>query len=217
MKFVTSYSFGKDSALAHYRMTQAGHEPIALLTAFNPEHHRSWWHGIQPDLMEAVAQSLSLPLILCECGPATYSQEIESGLLKAKAMGAEACVFGDIDIAGHADYDHARCKAAGITCELPLWQDYRDSLVRECLAAGFKPLIKTIQSGILDESFLGQTLTLDLAEQITKAGADICGENGEYHTFVYDGPMYRWPVQIQSHGIVDITTHKTVDIRLIQK
>ncbi len=217
MKFVTSYSFGKDSALAHYRMARAGHEPVALLTAFHTGRNRSWWHGIPPDLMEAVAQSLGLPLILCACGPEDYGEGLESGLRKAKAMGAETCVFGDIDIEAHADYDRARCEAAGISCELPLWQGGREPLLQECLASGFKPMIKTIRSDILDESLLGRTLTPALAKKIAAAGADICGENGEYHTFVFDGPLFRRPVRVQNFGVVDLGAYKTVDIRLLHE
>jgi diphthine-ammonia ligase len=215
MKFVISYSFGKDSALALYRMVQAGHQPVALLTTVNPMQNRSWIHGIQLELMQATAQSLGLPLILSACSPNSYDRGLEEGLLKARALGAEACAFGDIDIEEHAGYDRARCKAAGLCCELPLWQGDREALLTECLALGFKPMIKTVQSDLLDETYLGQTLTLQLARRIQKAGADICGENGEYHTFVYDGPTFDRPVPVKNHGVVDLGLHKAADIRLL--
>lgn len=213
MKFVTSYSFGKDSALALYRMIRAGHQPVALLTAFRSDQNRSCVHGIQPDLMHAVAESMGLPLILCDCAPDSYDQGLEEGLLKAKALGAECCAFGDIDIEGHAAYDRARCRATGLSCVLPLWREGREALLRECLDVGFKPMIHIIQSDILDESRLGKTLTLELARQMARAGADICGENGEYHTFVYDGPLFRVPVPVACQGIVRLGTHKAADIR----
>ncbi|MGI6174867.1 MAG: ATP-binding protein [Christensenellales bacterium] len=216
MKFAISYSFGKDSALALYRMVQAGHQPVALLTTVNPMQNRSWIHGIQLELMQAAAQSLGLPLILAACSPDSYDRGLEDGLFRAKTLGAEACVFGDIDIEGHADYDRARCKAAGLCCELPLWQENREALLTECLASGFRPMIKTIQSDILPEAYLGQTLTLQLARQIERAGADICGENGEYHTFVYDGPTFGYPLPVKKHDVVDLGLHKAADIRLIQ-
>lgn len=214
MKFVTSYSFGKDSALAMHRMVQAGHEPVALLTTFNATHGRNWFHGIQPDLMQAVANSMNLPLILCACGDDDYNQGLEDGLRKAKAMGAEACVFGDIDIEGHAAYDQARCDAVGLQCVLPLWQEGRTALLEECLSAGFLPMIKTVRSDLLADTFLGQTLTMPLARRMEQTGADICGENGEYHTFVYDGPLFSAPVAVQAGDIVDLGTHKTIDIQL---
>lgn len=213
MKFVTSYSFGKDSALAMYRMIQAGHEPVAILTAYNPEQERSWVHGIAPPLMHAVAESLRLPLILCACAADAYNQGLEEGLAQARSMGAEACAFGDIDIEGHAEYDRARCEAAGLHCALPLWQGGREALLRAVLDAGFQPLIKTVHSAYLDETYLGQTLSLDLAAKIAATGADICGENGEYHTFIYDGPIFSQPIQFRTRGVVDLGTHMTIDLR----
>ena len=214
MKFVTSYSFGKDSALAMYRMVQAGHIPVALMTTVNPAQERSWIHGIPNDLMLAVAESMDLPLILCECSTDGYDNGLEEGLVRAKELGAEACVFGDIDIDGHAEYDRARCNAVGLECVLPLWQEKRVSLLQECLDAEFKPLIKNVQADILNESYLGKMLTMEIAYEMEQAGADICGENGEYHTFVYDGPLFRYPVQVRNRGIVDLGSHKAADIYL---
>lgn len=213
MDFVTSYSFGKDSALALYRMVQAGHRPVALLTTVNTQQNRSWVHGISPALMEAAAQSLGLPLITCRCGGNDYDSALEQGLAKAKALGAQACAFGDIDIEGHAAYDRARCAAAGLACQLPLWQQSRQALLQECLDAGFLPLVKTVRTDVLNESYLGQTLTMALARRMQQAGADICGENGEYHTFVYGGPLFAAPVAVQNCGIVNLGSHKTIDLR----
>lgn len=214
MKFAISFSFGKDSALAMYRMVQAGHEPVALLNSYDASRGRSWVHGVEPPLMEAVAQSLGLPLILCDCTADRYNEGLEEGLAKAKAMGAQACAFGDIDLEGHADYDRARCAAAGIACVLPLWQGGREDLVRECLAVGFMPLIKVVRTDLLDASYLGQTLTMPLARKIGATGADICGENGEYHTFVYDGPLFSHPVAATSRGVVDLGDYLALDIGL---
>lgn len=214
MKFVISYSFGKDSALAFYRMLQSGHQPVALLTAYNAELGRNWFHGIQPDLMDAVKKSLGLPLILCDCTSSGYNKGFEAGLVEARKIGAEACVFGDIDIEDHAEYNRARSRAVGLDCMLPLWHENRAMLVQENIDVGIKAMITSVQTDALDESFLGQTLTLPLAQKIAKTGADICGENGEYHTFVYDGPMFEHPVAIQNFGIVNLGTHKVADIRL---
>lgn len=214
MKFATSYSFGKDSALALHRMVRAGHQPVALLTAVDMTQGRSWVHGIRPPLMRAVAGSLGLPLILCDCPADRYDQGLEEGLLRAKVLGAVACAFGDIDIDGHAAYDQARCQAAGLACELPLWQGGRRELLKECLAAGFAPLIKTVRSDVLDARYLGQTLTWPIALEMEAAGADICGENGEYHTFVYDGPLFGQPVPVRCGDVVDLGTHQTVELQM---
>jgi len=214
MNFVISYSGGKDCALALYRMIIDGHRPIALVTTINIAQKRSWFHGLQHDLLAAVSESLSIPLIPCECTPDDYTRAFEEGLTKAREMGAKACVFGDIDIADHRKWNEERCKKAGISCILPLWTQSRESLVREAIEVGFKALVKTIDSAKVDESFLGKDLSVPLIERIRKTGSDVCGENGEYHTFVYDGPIFRSAIPLKIKGIIDFGTHKAVDIVL---
>ncbi|SEN49612.1 diphthine--ammonia ligase [Paenibacillus sp. OV219] len=215
MKFAMMYSCGKDSSLALYRMINEGHTPVALVTTFNEEQGRSWFHGVSEELLISVSESLDIPLIICRCGPDNYSEAIEEGLRKAIQLGAEGCAFGDIDIEDHLEWNKQRCNNAGLSCVLPLWQEDRRALTEELIHGGFKAAIKIVQSDILDKSFLGQTLTTDLVEKITAAGSDPCGENGEYHTFVYDGPIFRKPIQIEFGMTVDFKSHMAIDIRPI--
>ncbi len=212
MKFVISYSGGKDSALALHRMMKAGHTPVAMLTTINPEQERSWFHGMQSELLQAVSGSLGIPLIPCYCQPDEYGNALETGLLKAKDLGAEACVFGDIDIIGHLAWNTERCKNVGLECMLPLWQENREQLANEVITSGFKAMIKIVQSDALGDHFLGQTITLPLLKEIAATGSDICGENGEYHTFVYDGPIFREPIPIVTGDIVQLGTHQAIEI-----
>ncbi len=212
MNFVISYSGGKDSALALYRMIMQGHTPIAMLTTVNYEQDRSWFHGIPSELLHKVSESLNIPLITCTCRPDEYIESFENSLRKAKAMGAEACVFGDIDIQEHAEWNNARCDAAGLKCSLPLWQEEREALTKEFINLGFKAVIKIVQKKFLDESFVGKTLTTELIEDIKETGADACGENGEYHTFAYDGPIFTYPVNVEIKQIVDLGSHIAADI-----
>lgn len=212
MNFVISYSGGKDSALALYRMIVQGHTPVAMLTTVNYEQDRSWFHGIPSELLHKVSESLNIPLITCTCRPDEYIEIFENSLRKAKAMGAEACVFGDIDIQEHAEWNNARCDAAGLKCSLPLWQEEREALTKEFIKLGFKAVIKIVQKKFLDESFVGKTLTSELIENIKKTGADACGENGEYHTFAYDGPIFNYPVNVEIKQIVDLGSHIAADI-----
>jgi len=151
MNFAVSYSGGKDGALSLHRMIAAGHTPVALVTTINSEQKRSWFHGVQKELLEAVSGSLGIPLISCECTPDGYAKAFEAGLTKAREMGAEACVFGDIDIDDHKQWDEERCKNEGLICLLPLWKQNREALVHETIEKGFKALIKIIQCDKLDE------------------------------------------------------------------
>ena len=216
MKFAISYSGGKDCALATYRMIAAGHTPVALITTLSAGQDRSWFHGIPKDLLEAVSDSMEIPLIACACDPEQYTQAYEQGLAKVREMGVRACVFGDIDIDDHKRWNEARCEAAGLDCILPLWGQNREALVRETIEAGFRAMIKIVQSDQLDESFLGKDLTGELVEKIQAAGCDVCGENGEYHTFVHGGPIFKRPIPLKIGEVVDLGRHKAIDISLAQ-
>ena len=213
MKFLMSYSGGKDSALAMYRMIKAGHEPVAFTTTINIKQGRSWFHGIQLELLDTLSDSLGIPFIPCECEPDQYTQALEDGLAKGKALGAAACVFGDIDIDGHRTWNTERCERLGLECIMPLWQESRESLTREVIELGFIALVKVIMTEYLDESFLGKRLDHALVERIKAAGADPCGENGEYHTFVCDGPIFKRPIAVEPGEIIDFGRHKAIDLR----
>lgn len=201
-KFVMSFSGGKDSTLALYRMIKKGYEPVALLTTVKKDADKSWTHGINKRLLKQVSESLDIPLLEVECDVCEYEKEFEKSLIKAKELGASICVFGDIDIEEHKNWDVERCKNSGIEASFPLWQEDRESLVYEFIESGFTTIIKTVNLDYLDESLLGKKLTKNIVLEIKNAGADACGENGEYHTFVIDGPLFKEKVSFENKGIV---------------
>ncbi|UOW68970.1 diphthine--ammonia ligase [Paraclostridium bifermentans] len=201
-KFIMSFSGGKDSTLALYRMIKKGYEPVALLTTVKKDADKSWTHGISKRLLKQVSESLDIPLLEVECDVCEYEKEFEKSLIKAKELGASICVFGDIDIEEHKNWDVERCKNSGIEASFPLWQEDRESLVYEFIESGFTTIIKTVNLEYLNESLLGKKLTKNIVLEIKNAGADACGENGEYHTFVIDGPLFKEKVSFENKGIV---------------
>ncbi len=201
-KFVMSFSGGKDSTLALYRMIKKGYEPVALLTTVKKDADKSWTHGINKRLLKQVSESLDIPLLEVECDVCEYEKEFEKSLTKAKELGASICVFGDIDIEEHKNWDVERCKNSGIEASFPLWREDRESLVYEFIESGFTTIIKTVNLDYLNESLLGKKLTKNVVLEIKNAGADACGENGEYHTFVIDGPLFKEKVSFENKGIV---------------
>ena len=190
MKFAVSYSGGKESALATYRAIKQGHAPVSLLTTYNTDANRSHFHGITESLLENVSEALNIPLLLVRTSGAEYQANFEKALQHMKDLGAEACVFGDIDIEGHLTWCSERCESVGLVPMFPLWGEDRKTVVYEFVDSGFIANISVINAKILSDDFLGQQLTRDVANRIAKQGADICGENGEYHTFVSAGPIF---------------------------
>lgn len=215
-KFVLSFSGGKDSTLCLYRLINQGHKPVALITTYNQEQNRSWFHGVNLNFLQAIADSVNVPLIICQCNGNDYHIELEKAILKAKSMGAEVCAFGDIDIQGHFDWCSERCKNCGIDFLFPLWHEKREDVVHEFISLGFHALIKCVDYKWLDDSFLGKELDLDVLEEISKKGADLCGENGEYHTLVYDGPIFKSKIPYRIGDKVNLETHGAIDIQLVE-
>lgn len=196
LRFAASYSGGKDSALAIHRALQCGMKLQALLITYNVDRGRSWFHGIPAEVLAEVERSSGAPVRLIRTTGPEYAAAFEAALAREKALGAEACVFGDIDIQGHLDWGAGRCRAAGLEACFPLWQEDRLALAKECLASGFKPIVTVADTRRLPAGFAGRTLTEELLGEMEKLGADPCGENGEYHTFVPEGPIFARPIPV---------------------
>lgn len=192
--FIASYSGGKDSTLAIYRAISQGMKPLELITTYNTDKNRSWFHGIPQPLLNTISVEMNIPISLIETSGDLYAENFELKLKEAKKNGAEVCVFGDIDLEKHLNWCTDRCKAAGLRAYFPLWQESRQKLVYEFIDLGFKTIITVVDTNRMPDYFLGKLLTRSLADEIAECGADICGENGEYHTFAFDGPLFSKPV-----------------------
>ncbi|WP_196001719.1 diphthine--ammonia ligase [Clostridium sp. 1001271B_151109_B4] len=213
-KFVMSYSCGKDSTLALYRMIKGGNIPAGLLVTVKKDEDRSWFHGVPRELIEDVAKSLNIPLILAETKGDDYEIKFTEELLKAKEkFKIDSCVFGDIDLELHREWCTARCDEAGIEAIFPLWQENREELVYEFIDNGFKTVIKNVKLKCMGEDFLGKVLTKEVVKDIKETGSDACGENGEYHTFVYDGPIFKYPIKFEHSNIIKNETHGFLDVK----
>lgn len=193
-KFVASYSCGKDSTLAIYRAVKMGMVPMELITTYNKDKKQSWFHGVPKPLLDRISDAVGIPVTLIETTGEMYKENFEAKLISAREQGAEVCVFGDIDLEEHLVWCTERCKAAGLEAFFPLWKEERKNIVYEFIDSGFKTIITVVNNSRMTDKFIGNVLTREVAEEIEKSGADICGENGEYHTFAYDGPLFSNPV-----------------------
>ena len=199
-KFIASYSGGKDCVLSIYRAVSAGLEPAGLITTYKTDAIYSWFHGMSEALLQRASDSLAIPLTLIRTTGEKYTINFEKALTEAGERGAQVCVFGDIDIEAHLKWCTERCENTGLTPYLPLWGEDRKSIVYDFIDSGFSSVIKIVDTTRLPEKFLGRTLTKDTIDEIEQHGADVCGENGEYHTFVYDGPLFSEKVDFSIKG-----------------
>lgn len=191
-----SWSGGKDSCLAFYKAVENGYNPKKLLTMFSKENDVSTAHRLEEGVFRAQAFAMGIEHTVGRTLFNDYEEVFIHNLKQFKEDGLDYGVFGDIDVEEHKRWEDKVCKGASITAVLPLWQQNRKELVKEFLNLGFKARIIVVNTAMLDKRFLGQDLSFSLMEEIEAWGADVCGENGEYHTVVYDGPIFSQPVDL---------------------
>lgn len=202
MKVIVSYSGGKDSMLAMYKAMQE-HEVVAFFTTANTT--ASWFHDIDFNILLEVSKQINIPFekLICSANE-DYTKDFENKLLLLKEKyDFDAIVFGDIDIIEHKQWVSDRCNNLNLKCLLPLWQIDRLSVCKQVIDLGFKAIIKKVTKSDLDQSFLNKQLDYKLLEELDKKGCDLCGENGEYHTIVVDGPIFKEEVKVKILEVVD--------------
>lgn len=191
MKLLASFSGGKDSMLSVDRIIDQGHEITGLITTCR--EGASWFHDLPLDLLQSMAELLDLPFYPIQTGSGeAYTRDyIQSLKSLAQKTSAEGIVFGDIDLADHRKWCESLAEAAGLEAVFPLWGEGRKALVEEFLQKGYKTVIKKIDKKKLGKELLGRVLDKEILDDIEELGFDPCGENGEYHTLVVDGPKFR--------------------------
>ena len=192
-----SWSGGKDSCLALYHAIQAGARPLALLNMLQEDGRHSRSHGLHVEILQAQARSLNLPLTTRATSWDNYEETFIAALRDLAAGGIQAAVFGDIDIDHHREWEEKVCAAAELTPHLPLWQRDRRELLEEFLGLGFRATIVACNDEQMGNRYLGRTLDASLIDEFERIGIDPCGEKGEYHTVVTDGPLFDHPIQFQ--------------------
>ncbi len=203
MKFALSYSGGKDSMLALYRAIGQGHEPAALITTYNEKRQNSHFHQIPFSLLKQASVSMGIPLVLIKTEGAQYAADFEACLKDLKeTKGIEMCVFGDIDLEAHFEWCDQRCVNVGLKSFFPLRCGNRRSLVEEFVASGFSSVITVVDAARMKEEYLGEILSNGIIDRLEADGVDACGENGEYHSFVFNGPLFKEPVRFHLGEII---------------
>ena len=210
-----SWSGGKDSALALHRAVTAGAEPRFLVSMLTEGGERSRSHGLRRELLEAQAAAVGAPIHFGAASWEGYRDEFVRVVGEGVAgTDAQVGVFGDIDGDEHREWEEGVCEEVGAQASLPLWQAERRALLDELLAAGFETVIVAVRDGVLPPSLLGRTLDAAAIAEIEANGADACGENGEFHTCVVDGPIFTDRLAVEPGEVVLRDSVWFLDLRL---
>jgi uncharacterized protein (TIGR00290 family) len=192
------WSGGKDSAMALHALRAAQDCRItALLTTITEEYDRISMHGVRRALLERQAESLGLPvhavLIPPQCINATYEERMKEALAQYFARGVRRVAFGDIFLEDLRVYREKNLAQAGMQAMFPIWKRDTRELAREFVRLGFRAIAVCVDPCALDPSFAGRELDASFFADLPP-GVDPCGENGEFHTFVFDGPVFKSPI-----------------------
>jgi diphthine-ammonia ligase len=210
-----SWSGGKDSCLALYRAGQDGFRPSCLITMMIEDGERSRSHGLRQDVIEAQAAAMKLPVLMRSTSWDSYETTFIDALRAARALGISVGVFGDIDLQAHRDWVERVCSVADTKAMLPLWDEPRMAMVLECIDVGIDCRIVSCKAELMGPEYLGRRLTRQLAEELESKGIDACGENGEFHTVVVDGPMFHTSLELEPCETYEHGGHWALDYRVI--
>ena len=217
-----AWSSGKDSAWALHLLRRRGVRVVGLLTTFNEKFDRVSMHGVRRTVVEAQARAAGLPLwgvnLPFPCSAAEYDTRMERAMLRAREAGVTAVAFADLHLADVRAYREERLAPLGIKALFPLWDrpQATRSLAAQMIAAGLRARVACLDPGRLPASFLAREYDESFLADLPK-GVDPCGENGEFHTVCYDGPMFERPIPLESGEVVEREGFCFVDFLLAGK
>jgi diphthine-ammonia ligase len=190
-----SWSGGKDSYLALHRCSTR-FDIVAMVTMFDEDGGRSRSHGLRPAVVQAQADRLGLTLFTGRASWPDYEARYQDALARARALDITHVIFGDIMGESNRAFPERVCAAEGLTCVEPIFGEPTADLYTEFIRTGAVARMVTVRDGLLDASWLGRQLTLDLLPDLIARGIDPCGELGEYHTVVVDAPLFSSPLPL---------------------
>jgi uncharacterized protein (TIGR00290 family) len=199
IKTYFNWSSGKDSALALYYLLQDSTYSVEyLLTSVNASYNRVSMHGLRRALWQAQVQAIGIPHGTIELSEqptnAEYEAEMHKKMLELKSSGFKCAAFGDIFLQDLRQYREQKLEPLGIKAVFPLWKKDTHLLLKELVELGFKAIIICVNADILEKSFVGRIIDAEFLKSLPN-GVDPCGENGEFHTFCFDAPYFKYPIE----------------------
>jgi uncharacterized protein (TIGR00290 family) len=200
------WSGGKDSALALAALQNtSGVQVAGLLTTLTEGYKRISMHGVREELLDAQADALGLPLhkvfIPQQCTNEMYQERMEAAMREFQAQGVNVTAFGDLFLEDVRTYRENNLAQIGMRAMFPLWGMNTSSLAAEFIEHKFRAILVCVDPRVLDSSFAGREYNMGLLLDLPQT-VDPCGENGEFHTFVYDGPNFKHSVRCATGDVV---------------
>jgi len=203
---VVSWSSGKDCAFAlHQVRTEAKYEVVGILTTLNQENERIPMHGVRKELLQRQMAALDLPaetvMLPVPCDNQTYRRLIGGAVEVLRQRGVQKVVFGDLFLEDLRQYRVEQMKGSGLELLFPLWRRDTRQLSREMVESGLRAVVTCVDQRVLSAEYVGRQYDLEFLNDLPP-DVDPCGENGEFHTVVVDGPMFSRKIDVKVGGKV---------------
>ncbi|HZG73459.1 MAG TPA: diphthine--ammonia ligase [Chondromyces sp.] len=214
-KVAVSWSGGKDCCMVLDHLINEGHEIAYLLTTLPKEIGRTFGHSEKAEQIQQQSLSLGIPVHFIHCTFESYTERFIQDLTNLKENhGVTAIAYGDLYLEGHREWGEKVAASAGIEAIYPLWSTEEQSLtqLKNFVNAGYKAIVIKVHNDFLDESWLGRELNETFIEDISKLPVCPMGEHGEFHTFVYDGPLFKETIPFHTGAILSLEHSKRLEI-----
>jgi len=209
-----SWSSGKDSCFACYKAIKEGYKIKYLLNFISEEFKRVSFHGTHRKLVEKQAESIGVKLLQREVPKDLYEKTFRESLRYLKSQGIFTLIAGDIYLLDCKNWVERVCDEEGLKVVEPLWERKSKDVLTEFVDSGFKAIVTATQAKLLDKSWIGRVIDKDFIQDLEKKqGIDLCGENGEYHTFIFDGPIFKKKIEILKTNKIQIGNYNFLDIQ----
>jgi diphthine-ammonia ligase len=215
-RIALSWSGGKDCCMALNTLIQQGFEVVCLVTTVPKEHGRTFGHGERTEMITLQGESLSIPVYFIECSYENYTDQFIKSVqtLKSqyKLMGI---AYGDLYLDEHQEWGEKVALAAGVEAMYPLWMKKEDALqsLENFVYSGYEAVVVRVREDVLDETWLGRMIDESFLQDVQKTTICPMGESGEYHTFVFDGPLFSKRIQLEFGELIQLETTKKLEFK----
>ena len=212
----TSWSGGKDCCLACHRAVASGLKVRYLANMITEDGQRSRTHGLSSAVLQVQSQAIGIPLVQRRTSWDNYEAEFKNMLFTFKQEGITGGVFGDIDLDEHREWIERVCQEVAITPYSPLWGESQEAILSDFINCGFEAIVVATRADMLGEEWLGRKIDRDfirhLDELMKTRGITLCGESGEYHTLVIDGPLFKKRMELMATKTIFRDEHWFLEI-----
>jgi len=196
MSYISSWSGGKDSCFACYLALGQGYKISHLVNFISKEFNRVSFHGTEAKLIQLQSQAIGIPLLQKATTWNGYEQEFKEAVKSLLPQGIKGMVFGDIFLQEHRDWVERVCGELRIEAVEPLWNKKTEKVLTNFIDAGFEAIIVSAKAELIDEDWVGRRVGRDFLHYLKAKDIDVCGENGEYHTLVVNGPLFKRRIEL---------------------